>query len=133
MLDNGIGRLQQRCIAQRRDRIGCSPGPKQLSGQRKQVRHLLRRGWVGRMGHDMNLGFVKYGRGNRKCGFHRSTLEGEPQPELNRTRCSRSHRTHRSSTVYRLDDAAESRSGDVRLRQSILRVVKDIEKVRAEL
>ena len=55
VLDDGIGRLQQRCIAQRRDRIGWSPGPEQLSGQRKQRRHLLRRGWVWRLGHGVNL------------------------------------------------------------------------------
>jgi hypothetical protein len=35
VLDDGIGRLQQRCIAQRRGRIGWSPGRKQLSGQRE--------------------------------------------------------------------------------------------------
>ena len=32
VLDDGIGRLQQCCIAQRRDRIGWSAGPEQLSG-----------------------------------------------------------------------------------------------------
>ena len=41
MLDDGIGRLHQRCIAQRRDRIAWSPGPERLSGQGKQRRHLL--------------------------------------------------------------------------------------------
>jgi hypothetical protein len=41
VLDDGIGRLQQRCIAQRRDRIGWSPGPEQLSGEGKQRCHLL--------------------------------------------------------------------------------------------
>jgi hypothetical protein len=51
VLDDGIGRLQQRCLAQRRDRIGWSPSPEQLSGQRKQRRHLLGRGWVLRPGH----------------------------------------------------------------------------------
>jgi hypothetical protein len=50
VLDDGIGRLQQRCIAQWRDRIGWSPGLKQLSGQCKQWR-----GWVRRLGHDANL------------------------------------------------------------------------------
>jgi hypothetical protein len=55
VLDDGIGWLQQRCFAQRRDRIGWSPGFEQLSGQRKQRRHLLRRGRVWRLGHGTNL------------------------------------------------------------------------------
>ena len=55
VLDDGIGRLEQRCISQRRDRIGRSPGPQQLSGQGKKRRHLLRRGWVWRLGHGVNL------------------------------------------------------------------------------
>ena len=55
VLDDGIGRLQQCCIAQRRDRIGGSPGPEKLTGQRKQRRHLLRRGRVWRLGHGANL------------------------------------------------------------------------------
>jgi hypothetical protein len=32
VLDDGIGRLQQRCIAQRRDRIGWLPRFEKLSG-----------------------------------------------------------------------------------------------------
>jgi hypothetical protein len=55
VLDDGIGRLQQRCIAQRRDRIGWSPGPERLSGLHKQSRHLLRSDWVWRLGHGANL------------------------------------------------------------------------------
>ena len=35
VMDHGIERLQQRCIAQRRDRIRWSPGPEQFGGQRK--------------------------------------------------------------------------------------------------
>jgi hypothetical protein len=46
VLDDRIGWLQQRSIAQWRDRIGWSPGLEQLSGQRKQRRHLLGRGGV---------------------------------------------------------------------------------------
>ena len=55
VLDDGIGRLQQRCFAQRRDRIGWSPCPEQLGGQRKQRRHLLPRGWAWGPGHGANL------------------------------------------------------------------------------
>ena len=53
VLDDGIGRLEQRRIAQRKDRIGRSPSPQQLSGQGKQRRHLLR-GSVWRLGHGVN-------------------------------------------------------------------------------
>jgi len=55
VLNDCIVRLQQRCIAQRRDRIGWSPGPEELSGQGKQWSHLLRCGWVWRLGHGANL------------------------------------------------------------------------------
>ncbi len=54
VLNGGIGRLQQRRIAQRRDRIARSPGPEKLSGQRKQRTHLLRRGGIWRLGHGVN-------------------------------------------------------------------------------
>ena len=46
VLDYGVGRLQQRRFAQRRDRIGRSPGPEQLGGQGKQRRDLPRMGRV---------------------------------------------------------------------------------------
>jgi hypothetical protein len=55
VLDDGVRRLQQRRIAQRRDRIGCPPGAEEPGGQRKQSRHLLRRRWVWRLGHGANL------------------------------------------------------------------------------
>ena len=55
VLDGGIRRLQQRGIAQRRDRIAWSPGSEKITGQRKQRRHLLRHGWVWRLGHSANL------------------------------------------------------------------------------
>ena len=35
VVDNGIERLQQSRVAQRRDRIGWSPSPEECSGQRK--------------------------------------------------------------------------------------------------
>ncbi len=35
VLDDGIGRLHPRRIAQRCDRIGCSPRPEQVSGEGK--------------------------------------------------------------------------------------------------
>jgi len=44
VLDDGVGWLQQRCFAQRRDRIGRPPGAEQFDGQRKQGRHRLRLG-----------------------------------------------------------------------------------------
>jgi hypothetical protein len=55
VLDDGIGRLQQRCIAQRSDRIGWLPGPEQLGGRRKQRRHLVQRSWIRGLGHGANF------------------------------------------------------------------------------
>jgi hypothetical protein len=46
VLDDRIERLQQRCFAQRFDRISWPPSPEELSGQRKQRRHLRRCGCV---------------------------------------------------------------------------------------
>ena len=51
MMDDGIGRLQQRGFAQWRDRIGRLPRLEQIGGQRQQRCHVLRRGWSGRPGH----------------------------------------------------------------------------------
>src|SRR4029077_18630335 len=51
VLDGGIKRFEQRCIAQRRDRFGWSAGSKRLSGQRKQRRHLRQHVWVSRPNH----------------------------------------------------------------------------------
>jgi len=50
VLDDGVGRLQLGCIAQRRDRIRWSTSPEELSGQRQKRHHLLRRRIL-RLGH----------------------------------------------------------------------------------
>jgi len=42
VLDDGIGRLQQGCLAQGRDGISRSSGPEKLCGQRKQRLYLIR-------------------------------------------------------------------------------------------
>src|SRR5258705_2118375 len=55
MLDVGIGWLQQRRFAQWRDRIAGLPLPQKLRSQLEQRRHLLRCGWVWRLGHGANL------------------------------------------------------------------------------
>ena len=74
VLDDGIGRLQQRGVAQGRDRINWSPGPQRLSGQRKQSRDLLRRDRVWRLGHDANLAwYLKRGHRNRQRNCHAET------------------------------------------------------------